>query len=1012
MDFAAIAIKNKIVTLVFVVAAIVAGTKSFNSMGRLEDPAFTIKDALVITPYAGATALEVEEEISDEMEMAVQQLGQIKRVVSRSDRGLSTLTVTIQDKYDSSTLPQVWDELRRKVSDAQGNLPPGAGPSVVVDDFGDVYGLFAVVYGEEYSYAEIKKVTDWLRRELLLVKDVAKVTAFGESRECVYVELNRVRMAQLGVPEEVVINELRAKNLVSDTGRVQVGSEFIAINPTGNLDAVSEFEGLLIRGTGTQQIFLRDIANVRRGYVDPKTEAIRYDGHPGIALGISTAPGGNVVEMGEAVTRRMDELWKDLPLGIEFGAVSVQSDSVIAAISNFMISLVEAIAIVIAVLMLFMGLRSAVLIGFVLLLTIAASFIFLAPMGVNLERISLGALIIALGMLVDNAIVVVDGMLVRLSKGEEREAAASAVVKQSAWPLLGATLIAIMAFAAIGTSQDKTGEFCRSLYQVIAVSLLLSWVTAVTVTPLLCVMFLKTSKSDGSAADPYDAPFYRKYKGLLSICIKQRWLTVGLVIVAFVVSLKGFGKVEQSFFPPSTRPQFMADIWLPQGTHTERTTEVVAEVEKFILAQEGVTHVSSSVGKGALRFLLTYGPERPNSAYAQLFIDTENSEVIEPLLKTVGDHLEATYPDALTYTSKFILGPGSAGKVQARINGPDPDVLRSLANQIKGIYHADHDSKGVRTDWRQRTKVMRPQMIDEVANLNGIRRPDVSAAIHRAFQGESVGVYREDDLLIPIIVRSPEPERLDVASLRNLQIWSPVAGRMIPLRQVVRGFETEFEDDVILRRDRRRTIIVYCDPQEGQATDLFARVRPQIEAIDLPPGYALEWGGEYEDSGDAQGALKTRLPMFIALMVLITIALFNSLKQPLVIWLCVPLALIGVTLGLLSTSQPFGFMALLGFLSLIGMLIKNAIVLVDQINLEESEGMTTYDAILSSGASRLRPVAMAAATTVLGMLPLVVDAFFVSMAVTIIFGLLLATVLTMVILPVFYAIVFKAKAAK
>jgi len=452
----------------------------------------------------------------------------------------------------------------------------------------------------------------------------------------------------------------------------------------------------------------------------------------------------------------------------------------------------------------------------------------------------------------------------------------------------------------------------------------------------------------------------------------------------------------------------MADIWLPQGTHTERTTEVVAEVEKFILAQEGVAHVSSCVGKGALRFLLTYGPERPNSAYAQLFIDTESSDLIEPLLKIVEDHLRETYPDALTYTSKFILGPGSVGKVQARINGPDPDVLREISGKIQAIYHEDFDSKGVRTDWRQRTKVMRPQMIEEVANLNGIRRPDVSAAIHRAFQGESVGIYREDDLLLPIIVRSPEPDRLDVGSLRNLQIWSPVAARMIPLRQVVRGFETLYEDDVIFRRDRRRTIITYCDPVEGQATELFARVRPQVEALEMPPGYTLEWGGEYEDSGDAQGALKTRLPMFIALMVLITIALFNSLKQPLVIWLCVPLALIGVTLGLLSTSQPFGFMALLGFLSLIGMLIKNAIVLVDQINLDVSEGMNTYDAILSSGASRLRPVAMAAATTVLGMLPLVVDAFFVSMAVTIIFGLMLATVLTMVILPVFYAIIFKA----
>jgi len=586
MDFAGIAIKNKVVTLVLVVVTLVAGMSAYGSMGRLEDPEFTIKDALVITPYPGATAIEVEQEVSDEMEMAVQQLGQRKRVISRSDRGLSTLTVTIQDKYDKTTLPQVWDELRRKVGDAQASLPPGAGPSIVVDDYGDVYGIFVVVYGAEYSYAELKRVTDGLRRELLLVKDVAKIAVFGELRECVYVELNRDRMAQLGVPESVVVAELRAKNLVTDTGRVRAGSEFIAIKPTGELETVEEFEELLISGLGSQQIFLRDVADVRRGYVDPQTEAIRYDGNPGIALGISTAAGGNVVEMGTALQARMDELWQDLPLGMEFGAVSVQSTSVVAAISNFVISLIEAIAIVIAVLLLFMGFRSAALIGFVLFLTIVGSFIFLNPMGVALERISLGALIIALGMLVDNAIVVVDGMLVRIQNGEDRKAAATAVVNQSAWPLLGATLVAIMAFAAIGTSQDKTGEFCRSLFQVISVSLLLSWVTAVTVTPLLCVMFLKDPKTGGEAKDPYASRFYQSYRGLLSKCIRMRWVTVGAVVLAFVVSLKGFTKLEQSFFPPSTRSQFLTDIWLPQGTHVEETTAMVAEIEEYLLAQE------------------------------------------------------------------------------------------------------------------------------------------------------------------------------------------------------------------------------------------------------------------------------------------------------------------------------------------------------------------------------------------------------------------------------------------
>jgi multidrug efflux pump subunit AcrB len=666
------------------------------------------------------------------------------------------------------------------------------------------------------------------------------------------------------------------------------------------------------------------------------------------------------------------------------------------------------VAIVIVVLLFFMGLRSGLLIGFVLVVTIAGSFIFLDPMGVALERISLGALIIALGMLVDNAIVVVDGMLIRLQKGEAAEHAASEVVKQSAWPLLGATLIAILAFAAIGTSDDSTGEFCRSLFQVVMVSLLLSWVTAVTITPLLCVMFLKPQESGDADADPYGGGFYRKYKNFLRACIGKRYLTVLVVLAVFAVAVWGFSKVDQSFFPGSTRPQFMVDLWLPQGTHIDDTSVVVADVERYLLEQQGVTNVTSLIGQGGLRFLLTYTPEKLNSAYAQLLVDVDDYRVIEGLGFQIEADLAERYPGMLSYASKFQLGPGSTGKIQARFSGPDPNELRRLAEEAKTILRTDPDSKGIRTDWRQRVKVVRPVLAEEQANLNGITRPMVATALKEGFQGVTAGVYREGDLLLPIIVRAAESLRTDVASAGNLQIWSPVAQAMIPLRQVVSSFETAFEDEIINRKDRKRTIIVYGDPDKGMASDLFGRVRPKIEALKLPQGYELEWGGEYEDSGKAQAALAASIPTFVLLMILITILLFNSLRQPLIIWLCVPLAVIGVTAGLLSTNQPFGFMALLGFLSLMGMLIKNAIVLIDQINLELASGQELLPAIIDSGASRLRPVAMAALTTALGMIPLLLDAFFISMAITIIGGLLFATVLTMVVVPVFYAMFYRA----
>lgn len=1009
MNIAQFFIERRVITLVLTVVMLGAGLSSYQGLSRLEDPEFTIKDALVITSYPGASAAEVEKEVSDRLEKAVQKMGQLKRVVSKSDRGLSTLTVTIKDNYDKTTLPQVWDELRRKVADTQRELPPGVGQPLVVDDYGDVYGIFLAFSGDGYSYAEIKDVVDFMRRELLLVDGVGKIDTYGERTEAVYVELSRDRMSQLGIPADVVINELRQKNLVTDSGRVQVGSEFITLSPTGEIKTVEQFGNILISGQGSDQIYLKDIAKVWRGYVEPQNPVILYDSKPAIGLGISTISGGNVIEMGEALKKRFAELKSEIPVGIEAGLVSVQSDAVNVAIQGFVISLLEAVAIVIIVLLFFMGVRSGMLIGFVLLLTIAGTFIFLAPMQVALERISLGALIIALGMLVDNAIVVVDGVLVRLEKGEDAKHAAIEVVKQTAVPLLGATIIAILAFAAIGTSDDNTGEFCRSLYQVVLVSLLLSWVTAVTITPLLCVMFLKQPEKSSEPRDPYAGGFYAMYKGFLKLCIRLKAITLLVVVSLFVASLWGFQFVEQSFFPPSTRPQVMVDLWLPQGTHIKETEKLASAVGDYARQQEGVTHVTSLVGKGGLRFLLTYTPEKTNNSYAQLLVDVESPDVMNDLLLNMEAHIKQNYPNVLGYASKFQLGPGSTGKIQARLSGPDRNELRGLSEQVKAILNANPNAKAIRTDWRQRVKVVRPIVAEKQANLNGITRPDIARALLEGFQGERVGVYRENDLLLPIILRAEEINRSDISSLNNLQIWSPAAGEMIPLRQVVSGFETKFEDEIIMRRDRKPTITVYADPIAGPASVLFTQVRPQIEAIELPSGYEMEWGGEYEDSGNAQAGLVASLPMFVMVMVLITILLFNSLRQPLIIWLVVPLALIGVTVGLLSTNQPFGFMSLLGFLSLMGMLIKNAIVLIDEIVLQNTGEKDLITAIVDSGTSRLRPVAMAALTTALGMIPLIFDAFFVAMAITIIAGLMFATLLTMIVVPVLYATLYKTE---
>lgn len=1014
MNLAKIAIEKKVITIVLTLVMLGGGLISFSKLGMLEDPEFTIKAALVITQYPGASAVEVEKEVSDKLELAVQKMGQLDKVTSRSVPGVSTLTVTIKNKYDKTTLPQVWDELRRKVNDAQGHLPPGAGPSIVVDDFGDVYGVFLAVTGEEYTYAELKEYVKMLRRELLLVQDVAKVETYGMRNEAVFIELDRDRMSRLGIPELSIQQALQAKNMVADAGKVRVGSEFIRIEATGTFTTVRQFENLLIPVPGSEkQIYLKDIALVKRGYVEPQTNILQYDGQPGIGIGISTVLGGNAVVMGKAVKQRLNELEEDTPLGIEISSISYQSETVTASIKGFLVNLVEAVAIVIVVLMLFMGIRSASIIGFILVVTILSTFILMKINMVPLERISLGALIIALGMLVDNAIVVIDGMASKIKQGTDSKEAAIAIVQQTAVPLLGATAVAILAFAAIGTSQDSTGEYCRSLYQVILYSLSMSWVTAVTVTPLLGVMFLKASeKKEGEKGpDPYNSKFFKAYKAVLKTCIRYKWITALVVVIIFIVALVGFGNVKRSFFPDSTRPQFMVGFWLPQGTHISETEVKAKEIGTYLNSLDNVDHVTSLIGQGGLRFLLTYSPELQNSAYVQFLVDVGDYRIIDGMMKEIETYLIETFPDGRVKIEKFAMG-AAGPRVELRIMGPDANVLRQLSTKVMGIMSETGLATSLSTDWEQRVKKIQVVLAEDQANLNGITKPGVAEVLKQAFEtGRAVGLFRDRDEFLPIYLRAQETERLNVASIKNLQIWSPKAGRMIPLRQVVKSFKTVYEDDVIWRLDRMRTITVKCDPKLGVMTsELQNSLLNPVAALDLPRGYHVEWGGELESSAKAQKSLFGLLPVVFLIIVVIVIVLFNAIKQPLIIFLCVPLALIGVTAGLLLTSQPFGFMAILGFLSLIGMLIKNAIVLIDEINLQVSSGKDKLDAVLDSGANRLMPVGMAASTTALGMAPLVMDAFFVSMAVTIIGGLVFASVLTMIFVPVLYTLFFKINA--
>lgn len=1014
MSIEAFTIKNKLFSLTIAVALVVGGFIALNSMGRLEDPEFTIKDAQVITAYPGATPMEVANEVSETLESAVQQLGQLDEIKSYNIPGLSILTVSIKTSYDKSSLPQVWDELRRKVNDAQSELPPGAGPSRVNDDFGDVYGIFLALTSDGYSYKELQDYAKMLRKELLLVKDVAKVAVWGEQREAVYVEISRARMTALGVSINSVLQALQKRNMVSPAGDVLVGDYYIRLQPSGGITSVEGLGDLLIDDPNSSKlVYLKDIATITREEVVPPTTLMRKDGNMSIAMGVSLYSGGNVVELGERVEALVEDLRPQTPVGINIEKVYFQPTYVTQAVDSFVISLVEAVLIVIVVLLFFMGLRSGLLIGAVLVVTICGTFVFMKLWNIDLQRISLGALIIALGMLVDNAIVITEGMLVKIESGVEKLRAAREVVEQNIWPLLGATAIAVLAFAAIGVSQDSTGEYCRSLFQVMFISLFLSWVTAITLTPLFCTMVFKTKpQMDGQAADPYKGIIFVIYKGILTLCLKLRWLTMFVMLGLLAASLYGFGFIQQSFFPESSQPMFYLHYWLPQGTDIRTTSAHMQEIEKTLLEDERVVSVSSFVGAGAPRFMLTYSPENNYSCYGLMLVELQDFTMIDAVMADTGAYIKDNYPAALPKLKKFKLGPGGDAAIQARIIGPDQTVLRQLSEQVKTIMRQDPVAKDIQDDWRQQVMVVVPRIAEAQARMAGVDRPEVSQALLQATEGLRIGVYREGEDLLPILSRLPQAERSDITDLSGVQIWSPTADAFIPISQVVSGFDTVFMDDIVKREDRKMTITVSCDPAEGLASPLFNRLRPAIEALELPTGYALEWGGEYEDSTKAQTALFSKIPMTLALMVLITIGLFNAFRQPLIIWLTVPLALIGVVVGLLAFKQPFGFMALLGFLSLSGMLIKNAIVLIDQMDLEIREGKPRFRAVVDSAVSRMRPVMMAALTTVLGMIPLVVDPFFVAMAVTIMSGLTFASILTLVVVPVLYVLMFRIKSAE
>ena len=1029
MSLVSFAIKNKAVIYFAVFLLAAAGIASFFSLGQLEDPEFTVKTAVIATPYPGASPAEVELEVTDRIEVALQGMKQLDYLQSFSRSGLSLIQVYVKQQYWSDQLPQVWDEMRRKIRDIEATLPPGAGRPIVSDDFGDVFGLLLAITGDGYGYADLEKYAKDLQKELSLVQGVARVQLWGVQDQVVYLNVSDTQLANLGLSEQSIENALQRQNVVVDAGKVDVQNKRLRIAPTGEFRSPSDIADLVLRASitdrlqdratqtqpadGDELIRIRDIGTVSRGNVDPPRTMMRYNGKPALAIAITNVSGVNVVAVGRAVERRLAELMGGLPTGVEVHRVHWQSDYIAYAVKGFFTKLWQAVLIVLVVVTVVLGWRIAVMIGSGLVLTILGTFVVMAIWGIDLQRMSLGALIVVLGEIVDNSIVVAEGTAMRLKKGMERKQAVLEGASLSALPLLGATVVAIMAFYPIFASTANAGEYTRTLFIVVAISLLLSWLLAMTLTPIQCFDMLPTPKEGGAAGDPYAGGIYRRYRALLESAVRYRWFTIAGMVALLIAAVLGFGKVERLFFPDASMPKFMIDYWAPEGTRIQQVSADLKRLEQKLLSDKRVESVSSFIGAGPPRFYLPVTPELPNPSYAQLVVNVHSFRDIDGLIKELQPWTEENLREALVPIRKYGVGPSNTWSFEARFSGPalaDPSLLRSLADQGTAILHASPLAGPMQTDWRQRVPRVELEYTPERARWAGVTRSDIAKATKRSFDGRVVGIYREGDDLIPIVLRNVEAERANITGMDVLQVQPGISSQTIPLSQVTGQLRTEWEDPLIWRRDRRRTITVQANPISGVTLPTLRQsVLADFEAIKLPAGYRLEWGGEYEDAVQAQASLLPGIIPMVGVMLMIVVALFNALRPLFTILLALPFAAIGPSLGLLAFGVPFGFLALLGAMGVGGMMVKNSIVLLEEVHHNLAHGKSPYDSLIDGAVSRLTPVLLAAGMTIFGVLPLLQDVFWVGLAATLMSGLAFGAIVTMVLVPVLYATLSKIK---
>jgi len=1017
VNFTYLAIVNNRTAFMLLVVIILFGMQSYTSMPKDYDPGFIIRTAQVITHFPGASPQRVEQLVTDKLEKVVQEIPELDFVSSESRTGISIISVNIQEKYKA--MRPIWDSLRRKIEAAQDQLPDDARTPIVNDEFGDVYGVVIGLEGEGLSLRELEVIADQVKDDLLRIPDAAKAEIFGTQDERIYLEYDNARLADLGISPAQLSDQLASRNIVIAGGSINIGTEKITLEPTGNFESVADIENTLIQLPNSEQVlFLSDIAKVSRGYVDPPSMQVRLSGKQGFSIAVSMREGGNNIELGNHVLAKLREFELRYPIGVEFSLISFLPAEVDAKVDDFISNLLQAILVVTIVMLFSLGVRTGLIVAVLIPSSMIFAILVMSLFDIGIDQISLAALIISLGMLVDNGIVMSESILVQITTGKKPIDAAIDSAGELKVPLLVSSLTTAAAFLPIFLAESTTGEYTASLFKVVTITLLCSWMISMTIIPMLCVYFMKVETREHT----YDTPFYRGYRALLTALLKHRWRTLVATGLVFVIAMMGLQYVPKLFFPPSDRAYFKLELEMPVGTRIEATASIAEQMEQYLKDElmvneerpRGVTDWVTYVGSGGPRFLLTHSPEPSSSNYALMVINVTDYRIIDDLTEQLGRFAFENHPDLLVKIRKIENGAPISNPVEVRLSGTDSNSLFEIVDQIKLKMASIDGLRSISDDWGLPIKKLRVNISQTRARRAGVSSKDIAVSLQTGLTGLELSQYREDDSIIPIVLRTEAADRQDLLKLEALAVYSQATGISVPLSQVA-DIEVVWEPANILRRDRYKTVTVGAQIDSTiTASEAFKILRPWLDDIkvDWPVGYSYEFGGEAESSEKANQSIADKLPIAVLIIVLLLVGQFNSIRKSIIILSTIPLALIGVTAGLLAGQSFFGFMTLLGIISLAGIVINNAIVLLERIKMElDAIPEQPIQAIINAAQKRLRPILLTTATTVLGLIPLYLGGgeMWEPMALAIIGGLLVSTLLTLGVVPVLYALLFRVR---